>query len=120
IGAGTGDLGRPEAEAWRDELFRHHPNFPREHLIAETRSTNTAENIAFTAALLEKRYPNFIFGGGLRTAIVVASPSRLRRVKLTLQHLQPALHVIRVHRSSSTFDRERELYQSQGIDYLDH
>ena len=70
-----------------------HPTLRREQLILENRSTNTAENIRFTAELLASEYPNFQFGAGLDHAVVVASPSRLRRVKLTLQHLQPRLRV---------------------------
>jgi uncharacterized SAM-binding protein YcdF (DUF218 family) len=120
IGAGTGDLGQPEADAWRDALFHAYPDFPHDHLIVENRSTNTAENIAYTAALLERDHPTLVFGRGLQTALVVASPSRMRRVKLTLQHLQPALRVIRCLPRTTSFDREHALYTAQGQDYLAH
>ncbi len=120
IGAGTGDLGQPEADAWRGALLRAYPDFPHENLILENRSTNTAENIDFTAALLGRNFPTLAFGTGLRTALVVASPSRLRRVKLTLQHLQPALHITRCLPPKTTFEREHALYESQGHDYFGH
>src|SRR5450759_4968089 len=35
IGAGTGDLGMPEADAWLAELRRSHPHIPQEHVITE-------------------------------------------------------------------------------------
>ena len=120
IGAGTGDLGQPEADAWRDALFDAYPDFPHERLIIENRSTNTAENIAYTAALLERDHPTLVFGRSLQTALVVASPSRMRRVKLTLQHLQPALRVIRCLPRATSFDREHALYAAQGQDYFAH
>lgn len=120
IGAGTGSLGQPEADAWRDALLRAYPDLPRERLITENRSTNTAENIDFTAALLARDFPEFSFGRGLRTALVVTSPSRLRRVKLTLQHLQPELRVTRCLPPATNFDREAALYANQGQDYIAH
>lgn len=120
IGAGTGDLGQPEADAWRTALLRAYPDFPHNRLVLENRSTNTAENIDFTAALLAHDFPALAFGTGLRRALVVASPSRLRRVKLTLQHLQPALHVTRCLPAGTSFDREHALYAAQGQDYLSH
>ncbi len=120
IGAGTGNLGQPEADAWRAALFDAYPNFPHEKLVLENRSTNTAENIDFTAALLARDFPALAFDRGLRTALVVASPSRLRRVKLTLQHLQPALHVTRCLPPATTFNREYALYAAQGQDYFAH
>lgn len=119
IGAGTADLGQPEADAWAAELFRTSPGIPRNAVILENRSTNTAENIAFTAALLARDFPALAFGGGLRTALVVASPSRLRRVKLTLQHLQPSVAITRC-RPAATFEIEAALYAAKGFDYSAH
>jgi len=119
FGAGTADLGQPEAEAWRSELLRTHPEIPPAHVIIENRSTNTAENIAFTAALLAREFPDLAFGRGLRTALVVASPSRLRRVKLTLQLLQPNVLVVR-RLPPVNFESEHALYESKGLDYIEH
>jgi uncharacterized SAM-binding protein YcdF (DUF218 family) len=120
IGAGTADLGRPEADAWREQLARTHPTIPFQHIITESRSTNTAENIAFTAALLSRIDPAFTFGRGLHDALIVASPSRLRRVKLTLQRLQPKLRVTRCLPAGMNFEHEYVLYHAKGIDYLAH
>lgn len=119
IGAGTGQLGQPEADAWRQTLRRTHPEIHDDVVILENRSTNTAENIAFTAALLAREHSTLTFGLGLRTAIIVTSPSRLRRVRLTLRHLQPALRVTGLLPAHS-FASEAQLYANNGFDYLDH
>lgn len=119
IGAGTADLGQPEADAWRDELRRAHPNFPADDLIVENRSTNTAENIRFTAELLTRSHPRLAFGRGLRTALIVASPARLRRAWLTLRHLVPAVRVIRCL-PPADFERECAVHDSKGILFLPH
>ncbi len=119
IGAGTGQLGQPEADAWRDTLRRTHPEINDTAVILENRSTNTAENIAFTAALLAREHPALAFGAGVRTAIIVTSPSRLRRVRLTLRHVQPDLHVTGLL-PPHTLASEAQLYSDNGFNYLDH
>lgn len=119
IGAGTGDLGQPEADAWREELRRSHPAIPTGDVIIENRSTNTAENINHTATLLAREHPALAFGQGVRSALVVASPSRLRRVWLTLRLLQPAVQVTRCL-PPTDYETEHGLYARQGLDYRDH
>lgn len=119
IGAGTGDLGGPEADVWRDELRQAYPTIGDDAFILENRSTNTAENIRFTAERVARTHPDLTFGLGLRRAIVVASPSRLRRVRLTLWKLAPGVHVTRLL-PRVNLDAEASLYARQGIDYLGH
>ena len=119
IGAGTADLGQPEADAWKQELRRVHPAIDERNLITENRSTNTAENIRFTAELLEKEHPNFAFGKGIQEVIMVTSPSRLRRAWLTLRQIFPRLKIVR-QLPSTSFEREYELYESKRIPYLEH
>lgn len=119
IGAGTGNLGRPEADAWHDALRRARPEIPATEVILENRSTQTAENIRFTTALLEREHPALAFGRGIRRVIVVASPSRLRRVGLTLKLLQPGLEVCR-QLPPFSLESEWATYGLQGIDYVAH
>lgn len=119
FGAGTADLGQPEADAWCEELRRTHPAIPASQIIVENRSTNTTENIEFTAALLERDYPDLAFGRGLRTAIVVAAPARLRRVKLALLEKQPSVRVT-CALPAADFDREYALHERKGIPFLPH
>jgi hypothetical protein len=118
-GAGSGRLAAPEADAWRAALHQAYPDIPDTSVILENRSTHTAENIAFTADLLAREHPELAFGRGLRRLFIVASPSRLRRVGLTLAHLHPELTVIRCLPPFS-FEAELAVYGLQGIDYLAH
>jgi hypothetical protein len=112
-------LGRPEADAWMERLVRTHPQVPRDRVTLESRSTNTGENIRFTAELLAREFPELAFGEGLRTALIVAAPSRLRRVRLTLRRLVPALQVTRCL-PGADYDREYALHESKGIPFLPH
>ena len=118
-GAGTGNLGGPEAEVWREELRRSHPQISDAQVIVENRSTNTAENIRFVAELLPRVRPEWTFGGAIRSAALVASPSRLRRAWLTMRQLHPAVRTVR-RLPPFSFDGERELYAQNGVDYIAH
>jgi hypothetical protein len=119
IGAGTGDLGGPEADVWRRTLAVSHPSIGDEAVIIENRSTNTGENVAFTAELLERLWPDLMFGRGIRRAIVVASPTRLRRVGLTMRRQQPDVRIAR-HLPPVTVEADAALYVAQGLDYRQH
>ncbi|MBT5902813.1 MAG: YdcF family protein [Opitutaceae bacterium] len=77
VGAGSADLNMPEAEAFAEVLFNLIPDFPRDHLITETKSTNTGDNIRFSLELM--RTANW----EVNTAILVATPFRQRRVMQT-------------------------------------
>lgn len=119
IGAGTGDLGGPEADVWRAVLRESHPRIPDGDVIVENRSTNTGENVAFTAERLRAIDPALAFGVGLRRVILVASPTRLRRVWLTVRQQHPDLVVTRL-RPDVTMAQDMALYARQGIDYRHH
>ncbi len=119
IGAGTGGLGGPEADVWRAEVRRSHPDLPDPVFILENRSTNTSENVRYTAELLERQHPTLQFGRGIRSAIIVASPSRLRRVRLTLRQQQPEVVLTRML-PRVDFDAERALYEREGVPYVPH
>lgn len=119
LGAGTADLGKPEADAWQQQLAATYPRIPAEHVLIENRSTNTGENIAFTQQMLLRSDARNSLGQGIKNVLIVASPSRLRRVKLTLACMHPALEVTRVL-PAWNFDHERTLHEAKGIDYLRH
>ena len=119
IGGGTGNLGGPEADVWCAEVRRTHPEIPDAAFILENQSTNTAENVEYTAALLTRHHPHLAFGVGIKSAIIVASPSRLRRVQLSMGKRQPAIRVIR-QLPRVDFTAEHALYERQGVDYFDH
>lgn len=119
IGGGSGSLGGPEADVWRAETRQTHPTIPDSAFILESRSTNTSENVRYTAELLTQHYPELAFGRGIRSALLVASPSRLRRVRLTMRHQQPDVAVIR-RLPRVDFEAERALYEGEGVPYLRH
>lgn len=119
IGAGSGRLSAPEADAWHAALRQAYPAIPDSAVILENRSTHTAENIAFTAALLARDFPDLALGRGLRRLVLVASPSRLRRVRLTLTRHYPDLTLIG-RLPPVSLESEWAAYGLQGIDYLAH
>lgn len=120
IGAGTADLGQREADAWRAELRRSHPEIAADRVILESRSTNTAENIRFTDELLVRVHPGREFGAGVREVIGVASPSRLKRVALTWKKLQSTVPLVRQRPAAATYATEKALYAAKGFDYDAH
>lgn len=115
IGSGTADLGQPEALAFLAELRRSHPRIPPETVVTESASTNTSENIAFTARQLAAERPDFCFERGIRSAILVASPYRQRRVWLTCRKHLPGLSLFNAP-PESDFDEELRLFSGKGQD----
>jgi uncharacterized SAM-binding protein YcdF (DUF218 family) len=113
IGAGTADLGMPEADAFVAELARRDPELAA-HAIAENCSTNTAENIRFTQELLLEKHPQLAFGRGIRSVLLVATPCRQRRVFQTWRKLQPNIPAVNAPAShkletlAALYDRKRE------------
>jgi uncharacterized SAM-binding protein YcdF (DUF218 family) len=77
VGAGSADLGQPEAEAFAAVLHEALPSVTREQLIVESRSTNTGDNVRFSMELIARA------DWDLQSAILVATPFRQRRVNLT-------------------------------------
>lgn len=77
VGAGSADLNMPEAEAFAQALFEQIPDFPRDHLIIESRSTNTGDNVRLSLELMRQA------GWQIGSAILVATPFRQRRVMQT-------------------------------------
>ena len=118
-GAGSADLVGAEADAWFVALMQAYPRIPRDSIILENRSTDTGKNVSFTADLLAREHPHLLLGKGIRSVIAVAAPSRLRRVRLTLQHPHPALRVFGQHHAPS-FESEQALYASKGLDFVAH
>lgn len=116
VGAGSADLGRPEADAFADELARLYPAISRDSVVVENRSTNTGENVRFTLDLLAASHPELAPGIGLRTALLVASPARLRRVRLTWRKSVPSVAGWGLA-PVSTFETEAALHAAKGIDF---
>jgi hypothetical protein len=112
MGAGTGDLGRPEAHAFLDEV-RARGGVPDGDLVLEDRSTNTGQNVSEITRLLEEQ--GRPFGEGIRSAIMVASAYRQRRVDLTCRRHQPTVRWVNAP-PVTTFEGELEMFAGKGLD----
>ena len=113
VGAGTADLKQPEGLAFRDALRACFPGIPDAHVMVESESANTGENVAFSAALLRGADPSFCFEHGIKSVLAVASPYRQRRVMLTINRLYPRIRVINCPPESS-FEQQRALFADKG------
>jgi hypothetical protein len=114
IGAGTADLGMPEADASLAALAEEHPDLA-ENAVVENRSTNTGENIRFTHELLLRAHPALAFGHGIRSVLLVATPCRQRRVWLTWRELFPDIPASNAP-APARYDSLAALYASKGED----
>lgn len=114
IGAGTADLGQPEADAFLEVLKHEVPEWAS-RAVVENRSTNTAENFLFTESLLRERYPDLALGAGIRSVLLVATPARQRRVGLTWQKLFPNIPSWNAP-VPHDWESLKALYQSKGED----
>jgi uncharacterized SAM-binding protein YcdF (DUF218 family) len=118
IGSGTADLGQAEAVAFREELRQRHPSISAETVIVEDRSTNTSENVQFTAQTLAKWYPDFTFGEQIKKVLIVANAYRQRRVFLTCRRNLPEVEFYNSP-PATTFDEELQLFSSKGFDFVE-
>lgn len=119
IGAGTADLGQPEAQAFGQYIAKRLPHIPNDRIIIEDRSTNTAENLRFTARLLrDQDHPLELSAPG-QQFLLVANPYRQRRVWLTWRKLFP--HSIAIN-CPPPFDleSERQLFARKGESLEEH
>ena len=115
IGAGSGDFAQAEALEFRDDVRRHWPAAAERIALCETRSTNTGENLAFTTAALAAERPDFFSGAGLRSAIVVATPCRLRRALATVRKHWPTVRSFGACAERTLAD-ETALYARHGLE----
>jgi hypothetical protein len=112
IGAGTADLGRPEADAFVAELAKEHTDLASQAIV-ESRSTNTGENIRFTRDLLEAS--GLALGTAIKGVILVATPCRQRRVWLTWERLVPEAGAWNAPPVTG-YESLRALYATKGED----
>ena len=116
-GAGTADLPDAEAVVFGRALAQTYPEIPTAHVIIESASTNTGENIRLSAEALRRADPAFCFESGIGSVIAVASPYRQRRVWRTMGRQYPA---IRVYNSppSTSFEEEASIFGAKGQDLI--
>ncbi len=86
VGAGSGDLDRPEAQAFREHALSL--GVPAEAILTEEDSTHTLENVLRSRDLLTA------LGPLPTSALMVALPHRQRRVWLTCRRHLPGVELI--------------------------
>lgn len=117
VGAGSADLNQPEADAFLASALRLAPDLPSEEVLVENRSTNTGDNVRFTATLLRETRPELAFGTGIRSVILVATPFRMRRVWLTFRAIFGDLQT-RCMPPESDLAADCALFQSKGQELI--
>jgi hypothetical protein len=113
-GGGSGDFQQPEALEFRDEVRRGWPELEERIALLETRSTNTGENLAFVTTALADARPDLYPGSGMRTAIVVTTPCRLRRALATVRRHWPDVQSVGSCPVRTVIEEET-LYAQQGL-----
>ena len=117
VGAGTADLGQPEAFFFRDEVRRQCPSIPQHAVVLEAASTHTGENVCFSLRRLREAGLAYDRDSGLRRGILVANAYRQRRVWLTWTLHAP--RVLAIHAPPrTTFEAERALFAEKGQDLV--
>lgn len=119
IGAGTNDLPCAEADYFLKVALKYAPEIPCQSYIIENKSTNTAENLKFSEAVLMLDNPEFSFSNGIGRVIIVANAYRQRRVMLTVQKIFPHLEVINCP-PLVDYGTEREMFLQKGEDLDQH
>jgi hypothetical protein len=117
IGAGTADLGMPEADAFRLELERAFPALAGGGLVCENRSTNTGDNMRFLLALFAGLTPPVTPEKGLDAVLLVATPIRLRRVLLTVRHFLPDARLA-VRCPRRRWQEDQAPHDAKGVPWL--
>ncbi|MFT4261349.1 MAG: YdcF family protein [Candidatus Woesearchaeota archaeon] len=108
VGAGSADFKEPEATEFFNYSKKHYPQIPLNDFMIENKSTNTGENILFTKQLKD-------FEKNIRSAILVATPTRQLRVYLTTKkHLDIA--VIN-YPPKTSLDENEELFKTKNQDF---
>lgn len=115
IGAGTADLGQPEADAFL-QYSKTRMTIDEADFIVENQSTNTSENMQFTLAMLEDYIGNFNINVPVRVALV-ANPYRQRRVWLTFKKQWPAAVPFNAPAETS-FAHELKKFEKKGFDLV--
>ncbi len=118
VGAGTADLDKPEAQAFLDVVLKEYPGIKRSDVLVEDKSSNTTENLFFTNELLQKDVPGMSLGEKAKTVMIVASPSRQRRVWLTCKKHFQGVNWNNVP-PVSDYDNEVALFNTKNRDFVE-
>lgn len=117
IGAGTADIGGPEAGYFLELARAYAPEIPRRVYVVEDQSTNTSENLAFTLRELEEHRPDLLPGRAAQSIALVANACRQRRVCLTCKRMLPPVTLVNAPPPTG-FEEEIALYQAKRQDLI--
>lgn len=119
IGAGTADLGMPEADAFLQYTLQHYPETPEDAIITESRSANTGENLRFVQQQLREKNPGLDLEKNVKRVLIVANAYRQLRVWLTCRKLFPKVQFVNCP-PVTTFKKERHMFAEKGEDLVQH
>lgn len=115
IGAGTADLGKPEAQAFLDYIHDYFPQIPDVDIFIEDQSTNTGENLEISQKLLMSHNPPIDLRSGERSALLVTTAARQKRAELTWRKHFPKTTYYNCPPDTTLAD-DSELFNSKGLD----
>jgi len=110
IGAGSAGFKHPEAVEFKNQLPE---DIPPGHILLESKSTNTSQNIEFSLLELKKNWPDLDIHANNAKIIAVATPVRQRRVYQTLIKYFPAATICN-QPPGSDFKTDQELFIANG------
>jgi len=113
VGAGTADLGKPEALFFWDELRLSHPHIPAQAVLIELDSRHTGENIEMSQGLPRAVSPEACIEQGIEHVILVATPARQRRVWLACRQHWPHVRLTNAP-PESALEADVALFASKG------
>ncbi len=115
IGAGTADLGKPEAQAFLDYIHDHFPQIPDDDIFLEDQSTNTGENLEFSQKLLMSQNPPVDLRDSELSVLLVTTAVRQKRGELTWRKHFPKTTYYNCPPNTTLVD-DSELFNSKGLD----
>jgi uncharacterized SAM-binding protein YcdF (DUF218 family) len=116
-GAGSADLEQAESITFKNVLLKEFSDIPEHDVLVENESTNTGENIRYSAALLRETDNGFCFENGISNVIAVASPYRQRRVFRTVQKVYPNIRIYNMP-PETTFEKEVRIFEEKGENFI--
>jgi hypothetical protein len=116
VGTGSADFKYAEGIEFLNEAKKLVPGIEK-YIIVESKSTHTGENVQFTKEVLERDIPELAFDKGIKSAILVSSAYRQRRVYLSCLKQLPGVNGINAP-VKTTFEREISIFESKGQDLI--
>ncbi len=115
IGAGSADFQNPEAIEFLNYIKSKYPRIEAGHILIEKESTNTGDNLQFSIDILGEKG----ILESIHRIILVATPTRQRRVFLTAKKYFPNTELINLPPSSS-YETDKEMNEKKDVNFGEH